>query len=160
MNQLILTRSQTAQIEREGVAAYPNECCGVIIGRDVRDGENVRRIVERLEPLANDFDPNERFHRFSVRPTDLLAAEKSASRTGAAVLGFYHSHPDHPARPSEYDRQHAWEYYSYVIVAIAGPAPRAADMTSWLLDGEAFKRQEIAPPDSEIPSAPGTQTLR
>jgi len=160
MNQLFLTKSQEGQIEAEGVAAYPNECCGVIIGRDVYQGADVRRIVERLEPLANDFDPNERFHRFSVRPADLLAAEKSASKTGSAVLGFYHSHPDHPARPSEYDRVHAWEYYSYVIVAIAGPKPQAIDMTSWLLDGNTatFSRQEITViPGNEQPATQGTQ---
>ncbi len=149
MNELILTKAQLAQIEQEGMAAFPNECCGVIIGRDIYSGQNVRRIVERLEPLNNDFDPHEQFHRFSVRPIDLIAAEKSASKTGSAVLGFYHSHPDHPARPSEYDREHAWEYYSYVIVAIAGPKPKAVAMTSWLLQADAtFAEQPIVTVES------------
>jgi proteasome lid subunit RPN8/RPN11 len=66
-----------------------------------------------------------------------------------AVLGFYHSHPDHPARPSEYDRQHAWPFYSYIIVAIAGGKP--ADMTSWKLDEqtETFRAEEILRQDSK-----------
>ena len=64
-------------------------------------------------------------------------------RRARLVLGFYHSHPDHPARPSEYDRQHAWPFYSYVIVAIAKREP--LDMTSWMLDEktETFSRQDI-----------------
>jgi proteasome lid subunit RPN8/RPN11 len=73
-----------------------------------------------------------------------MQVEKTASAEGLAVLGFYHSHPDHPARPSEYDRQHAWPYYSYLIVAIA--KGKAADMTSWQLIEvtEQYKPEEIA----------------
>jgi proteasome lid subunit RPN8/RPN11 len=67
-----------------------------------------------------------------------------SGETGLAVLGFYHSHPDHPARPSEYDRQHAWPFYSYVIVAIAKGKP--VDLTSWLLDEatELFNQEDIS----------------
>ena len=127
MIELKLTAAQAEQIRREGAAAYPNECCGVMIGRDDANG----RIVRRLKPLANSFDTAERYHRFSLSPKDLMQAEKDAAGAGELVLGFYHSHPDHPARPSEYDRQHAWPFYSYVIVAIAGGKPAA--MTSWRL---------------------------
>jgi len=72
-----------------------------------------------------------------------MRAERSAAAAGQSVLGFYHSHPDHPARPSEYDREHAWPYYSYVIVAIA--KGQAVDMTSWLLDDQTqtFSQQDI-----------------
>jgi proteasome lid subunit RPN8/RPN11 len=136
---LVLTSDQSAQIQREGTAAYPNECCGGILGRDSQN----RRIVERLEPLKNSFDTQERYHRFSVDPRELMQLEKRAADAGLAVLGFYHSHPDHPARPSEYDRQRAWPYYSYVIVAVAGGRP--GEMTSWQLDEatEQFKSEEI-----------------
>jgi proteasome lid subunit RPN8/RPN11 len=140
---LILTESQRRQIEAEGEKAYPNECCGILIGREEqRDGPG-RRIVERCVAVANDFESGEQFHRFSITPKALMDAEKSAGDAGKLVLGFYHSHPDHPARPSEFDRQHAWPFYSYVIVAIAKGA--ALDMTSWVLDDvtEAFERQEI-----------------
>ncbi len=112
-------------------------------GRDVKVGETVRRVVERLEPVNNAFDEEEQYHRFSISPQQLMKAEKDASDRAQLVLGFYHSHPDHPARPSEYDRQHAWPFYSYVIVAIANR--QAVDMTCWLLDEqtETFRRQEI-----------------
>ena len=136
---LVLPPALRRQIEAEGSAAYPNECCGVVYGRDA-DG---KRIVERLEPVDNAFEAGQQYHRFSISPQTLMNAEKSAAASGQLVLGFYHSHPDHPARPSEYDREHAWPFYSYVIVAIAKGKP--ADMTSWVLDADTsqFARQDV-----------------
>ncbi len=103
--------------------------------------------MERLEPGRNAFEAAEQYHRFSIDPAQQLAVEKSAEKDGKAVLGYYHSHPDHPARPSEYDREHAWPYYSYVIVAIENGV--AKDMTSWVLDDqtETFTRQPIKKDD-------------
>ena len=136
---LRLTPAQADQIRGEGAAAYPNECCGIIYGHDRGGG----RVVSRLEAVANVFDEQERYHRFSISPQQLLNAEREAGDRGELVLGFYHSHPDHPARPSEYDRQHAWPFYSYVIVAVAGREP--GDMTSWQLNEqtEGFEPQQI-----------------
>jgi proteasome lid subunit RPN8/RPN11 len=135
---LILTDAQKRQIEADGVSAYPNECCGILYGRDV-DG---RRVVERLEVVANAYEADEQFHRFSIGPADLMRAERSC-KGGELVLGFYHSHPDHPARPSETDRLHGWPFYSYVIVAIHQRKP--VDMTSWVLQEatEQFAEQAI-----------------
>ena len=143
MNKLVLTPQQVAQIEEEGAQTYPNECCGIMIGRDMSDGACTRRIVERLEPMQNVFDEAQQRRRFAVDPLALMRAEKSAAEQGSLVVGFYHSHPDHPARPSEFDREHAWPFYSYVIVSIA--QGKAVDMTSWLLDDqtETFGRQDI-----------------
>jgi proteasome lid subunit RPN8/RPN11 len=139
MRTVALSQRQVSQIAHEGEMAYPNECCGALIGHDDASG---RRVL-RLEPLGNSFQADEQFHRFSLNPRDLMKAEKSAAGDGLLVLGFYHSHPDHPARPSEYDRVHAWPFYSYVIVAIA--KGKAADMTSWQLieATEQFEAEEI-----------------
>lgn len=139
MLDLILTSAQAQQIGAEGSAAYPNECCGIFFGRDTADG----RIVERLEAVANNFEAGEQYHRFSISPKQLMAAEKSAADSGQLVLGFYHSHPDHPARPSEYDRTHAWPFYSYAIIAIERGKP--ALLTCWVLDEatEQFKEQKV-----------------
>ena len=141
---LVLSADLRKQIEEEGVAAYPNECCGILIGSDKE------RKVDRIIPMANAFDPQERYHRFSIDPLLLASTEESAAAEGKAVIGFYHSHPDHPARPSETDRQAAWPFYSYVIVSIAKREP--LDMTCWVLDEqtETFKRQEIV--EEERPS--------
>jgi len=142
---LVLSDALRRQIESEGVAAYPNECCGILIGRDVAGagaGEK-RRVVDRLEPGTNVFEADEQYHRFSIDPRQQMKAERAAEAEGKVVLGFYHSHPDHPARPSEYDREHGWPFYSYVIVAIAKGRP--ADMTSWVLDEKSnqFAAQRI-----------------
>jgi proteasome lid subunit RPN8/RPN11 len=104
-------------------------------------------MVERLEAVKNNFDAGERYHRFSISPQTLMRAEKSAAERGQMVLGFYHSHPDHPARPSEYDREHGWPFYSYVIVSIMARKPAA--MTCWVLNEqtEQFDEQEIATGD-------------
>jgi thiosulfate/3-mercaptopyruvate sulfurtransferase len=146
---LVLTVEQAAQIEREGVAAYPNECCGAMLGRDNSQASGGDRIVLRLEPLANAFAADERYHRFSLDPQELMRLEKRAGTAGLAVLGFYHSHPDHPATPSETDRLNAWPFYSYVIVSIARREP--VDLTSWRLDesSEQFKGEEIIRRDEE-----------
>lgn len=127
------------RIEHEGITAYPDECCGFLVGREIH---NARR-VEQVQPAENASEADQRFHRFSIDPRVLMDADRAAGTRGLRVLGFYHSHPDHPARPSEYDRQRAWPYYSYVIVSIAGD--QALDMTSWLLDEETglFDRQDI-----------------
>ena len=136
---LYIPASLARQIEREGAAAYPNECCGILIGVET-DG---RRTVEKVQAVDNSFEAGEQHHRFSITPKTLMQADKAAGDEGKLVLGFYHSHPDHPARPSEYDREHAWPFYSYVIVSIA--KGQAVDMTSWLLDDDTnlFKRQDI-----------------
>jgi proteasome lid subunit RPN8/RPN11 len=136
---LVLSAELRKQIEDEGVAAYPNECCGILIGGDKE------RKVERIVAMANAFDPQERYHRFSIDPLLLASAEESAAAEGKAVIGFYHSHPDHPARPSEYDRTHVppWNFYSHVIVAIEKKRPAA--MTCWVFNEatEQFDEQAI-----------------
>lgn len=130
---LVLSDALRRQVESEGAAAYPNECCGILIGRDVDAGAGRKeRVVERLEPGTNVFEADEQYHRFSIDPRQQIKAERAAAAEGKVVLGFYHSHPDHPARPSEYDREHAWPFYSYVIVAVSNGKP--AGMTSWVLD--------------------------
>jgi proteasome lid subunit RPN8/RPN11 len=143
MNRLILAPELRYRIEQEGAAAFPNECCGILIGRDVKDAQGELRVVEQLVPERNTFDAGEQYHRFSIDPRTQLKAERDAEAQGRAVVGFYHSHPNHPARPSEYDRDHGWPFYSYVIVSIMNGKP--ADMTSWVLNGQTneFEQQEI-----------------
>ena len=151
---LVLPAPLRRQIESEGAAAYPNECCGILIGHDIGG----QRVVERLVPGTNVFEADERYHRFSIDPRQQLRAEREAAAEGRAVLGFYHSHPDHPARPSEYDREHAWPFYSYVIVAIAKGRP--ADMTSWVLDDTTrqFLAQEIRGGTAALPRSAATRS--
>ena len=138
---IILSATIARQIESEGVAAYPNECCGILVGSDGPGG----RAVERIIPMKNTFDAAEQYHRFTIDPLALARADEEAAAKGKLVVGFYHSHPDHPAQPSEYDRTHVppWSFYSHIIVAIEQRKPAA--MTCWQMDEETeqFKQQEI-----------------
>ena len=123
-----------AEIRRHGREAYPHECCGALIGRTSR--------VTLAMALPNKTEDGPR-RRFLVRPTDYRAAERHASDLGAMLLGFYHSHPDHPARPSQYDLDQAWPSFAYVILAVRSGEPQA--MTSWRLreDRSAFDEELI-----------------
>jgi proteasome lid subunit RPN8/RPN11 len=141
--QLRITRELAEQIGRHGTETYPDECCGALLGRDSGvDAPAAVREVLALFPLVNRRDDSPR-NRFSVTADDVRAAEKAAHEQNLEVVGWYHSHPDHPARPSEYDREHAWPWYSYVIVSVAAREPR--EMTSWRLgdDRAAFSPEAV-----------------
>jgi len=131
---LAITAQVNAAIRAHGTETYPNECCGALIGRD--------GVVTEVYALPNTTEEGPR-RRFLVRPQDYREAEKRASDAGGELLGFYHSHPDHPARPSQYDLDHAWPFFSYIIVAVRASVPE--DMTSWRLleDRSAFDPEEL-----------------
>jgi len=131
---LSISKELAERIRAHGAETYPHECCGALLGRD----DEVREILG-LFPLINRRDDSPQ-NRFSVTAQDVLDAEKSARQQGLDVVGWYHSHPDHPARPSEYDRDHAWPWYSYIIVSVAQGQPQ--DMTSWRLNDD---RQQFSP---------------
>jgi proteasome lid subunit RPN8/RPN11 len=128
-------------IRAHGVETYPHECCGALVGRD--------REVTRAVRLPNTTDEGPR-RRFLVRPSDYQQAERAADAAGAELFGFYHSHPDHPARPSQYDLDHAWPNFSYIIVSVASGV--AEDVRSWKLrdDRTAFDEEPLSvlTPDS------------
>jgi proteasome lid subunit RPN8/RPN11 len=118
-------------IRRHGEETYPHECCGALVGSDDR--------VTAAVPLPNTTEEGPR-RRFLVRPTDYMLAEKQASELGGTLLGFYHSHPDHPARPSQFDLDHAWPNFAYVIVSVASGVSR--DMTVWWLEEDRSRFEE------------------
>jgi proteasome lid subunit RPN8/RPN11 len=120
--ELVLGPGVEVAIRRHGTETYPNECCGALVGR----GGDVQHAVQ----LPNTTEEGPR-RRFLVRPADYMEAEGAARRLGGDLLGFYHSHPDAPARPSQYDLDHAWPTFWYVIVAIEQGTPAA--MTVWQL---------------------------
>jgi proteasome lid subunit RPN8/RPN11 len=131
---LALAPAVNEAIRRHAVDAYPHECCGALIGR--------AGMVTDAFALPNTTDEGPR-RRFLVRPTDYREAERRAAAVGAELLGFYHSHPDHPAVPSPYDLDHAWPFFSYVIVSVRESG--AGDMTSWRLndDRSAFDAEQL-----------------
>ncbi len=134
-NKLSISAELAEKIRVHGVESYPYECCGALLGQDASSIEtNLKpRKILGLFALANRREDSPR-NRFLVTPRDVIDAEQAAQSQGLHVIGWYHSHPDHPAKPSEYDREHAWPWYSYVIVSIENAFPQ--EMTSWRLDDD------------------------
>ena len=136
---LRLSEQIAERIRAHGSETYPAECCGALLGRDAETG---REVLDLL-PLVNrrtDSPGN----RYAITSDDFRAAENAAGKRGLDLVGWYHSHPDHPALPSEYDREHAWPWYSYVIVSVSERVPR--QMTCWRLGDSRirFVPEEIA----------------
>lgn len=129
-----LSDAVVAAIREHGRQTYPHECCGALIGRD-------GRVVETFA-LPNSTSEGPR-RRFLVRPDDYRAAEHRAAESGFTLLGFYHSHPDHPAVPSQYDLDHAWPFFSYVIVSVQDGEAR--ELQSWRLrdDRSGFDEEPV-----------------
>lgn len=127
-------------IETHARSTYPEECCGFLVTEpDPSDGATARRIL-RAVPAANDFE-GERRRRFLLRPEELRAAERALDGTGHIISGFYHSHPEHPARPSQFDQDHAWPWYSYLVVAVT--AKQVGDTRAFELDPDSSEFREV-----------------
>lgn len=151
---LKLTQQHLETVRQHATCDYPNECCGMLLGHangvhkevhEVVSLKNLRREPERAQellPLRAPGRESER-NRYLIDPLEQLEVEKNARARRIEVLGYYHSHPDHPAHPSEYDREHAWPWYSYVIIGVEGGDAR--DYTSWVLsdDRSEFRREEV-----------------
>ena len=143
--ELHLPEAVASDIRRHGEETYPHECCGALVGCEGR--------VASAVALPNTTEEGPR-RRFLVRPSDYLLAERRAGELGGALLGFYHSHPDHPARPSQYDLDHAWPTFAYVIVSVASGAAR--DITLWWLkeDRSTFEEGTLEHGDENPDSNP------
>jgi proteasome lid subunit RPN8/RPN11 len=137
---LVISRRHLHAIGLHGSATYPEECCGVLIGRPTM--ANGTTLVERLLSVDNERGDS-RHNRYVITPETVLAAQREARAAGLEIVGYYHSHPDHPARPSDFDREHAWPGLSYLIVSVE--RGRVADARSWRLtdDRERFDEERV-----------------
>ena len=127
------------KIKQHAEGIYPNECCGFLLGRQNGNGKDVADIL----PVDNESEGGEQYHRFVITPQTYLKGDRQASRRQLDILGFYHSHPDEEARPSQYDLDHAWPWYSYIIASVINKVTNA--VTSWVLkeDRSEFLREDI-----------------
>lgn len=133
-----------AEIERHAEREYPRECCGLLVGRIVDEGR--ARIIHAAVPVKNTFaDEGEQYHRMSIEPLEYARAERRYAAEGLGVVGNYHSHPNHPAVPSQFDLEHLapWPTMSYVVVSVR--EGRAAELRSWELaaDRSRFDEEEV-----------------
>jgi proteasome lid subunit RPN8/RPN11 len=135
---LVLESRHLDAIRRHGEADYPREACGLIGGT----AEGARKVAVAIVPLRNARGDAPR-NRYLINPEAFRRVQDKLDRDGLEVIGVYHSHPDHPAAPSAYDREHAWPWLSYVIVEVR--QGRAGEPKSWVLadDREAFAAEEI-----------------
>ncbi len=131
-----ISKESVRNIEDHGKETYPEECCGILLGTN--DGDE--RVILDVAGLDNHQEENRR-RRFLVTPKQYLEAERTASERGLQLLGFYHSHPDHPAIPSEFDREHALPWFIYIVLSVDHGAPKT--MTSWLLSESRERFVEI-----------------
>lgn len=125
-----------AGIESQAAAAYPEECCGLLVGALTDDfaEPGARLTVAGLRPLRNAWESAARTHRYTADPLEFARAEREAAQAGAAILGIYHSHPDVPAWPSPFDLLRAWPNYAYAILSVR--AGQAAELRVWRLSGD------------------------
>jgi proteasome lid subunit RPN8/RPN11 len=135
MSAISLSQEDLDLIRRDGALNYPDECCGFLFGLSpaLKSGEQAdeARVVTEVQPIGNEQNEN-RARRFLISPEQFRKAENYARVLGLELLGFYHTHPDHPAVPSEFDREHALPFYSYVILSVR--KGEAAELRSWQLD--------------------------
>lgn len=136
---IYLTEEHIRQIQMHGERTYPHECGGMIIGHF--DAENDKTVVELL-PMENAMNESEQHNRVLILPKDVLSAERYAREKRLDVIGYYHSHPDHPARPSQFDLEHALPVWSYIIVSIV--QGKATDLRSWEMENDRSKFNEEA----------------
>jgi proteasome lid subunit RPN8/RPN11 len=175
MNQLRITADQLAIVAQQAIDAYPDECCGLLIGsrsldaapitgtpitgtpivtvesvhitRNAWSDEQAAMLAEAIS-VVSDSDPqaHSRRDRFWIDPADLFAALKSSRDRGVEIVGIYHSHPDHPAIPSATDLQLAWPEYAYLIVSVRSGL--VVDQRSWQLHGTEFAAMAISISDA------------
>ena len=130
-------------------STYPEECCGIILGKMDNTGKTVVEVWQTENAWSAETDDyadaevvTSKRRRFAIAPLDLLKAQKAAREYQLNVVGFFHSHPDYPAIPSECDRAYAWQEYSYIIVSVE--QGKASDISSWCLDDtHQFQPEEV-----------------
>jgi proteasome lid subunit RPN8/RPN11 len=137
--QIKLNDRDLEKIRKHGEADYPNECCGFLLGKS----DNDIKTVIKTRPVVNSREQENRYNRYFIPPEEYMRIERQARDEDLEVIGVYHSHPDAEARPSQYDLDHSWPFYSYVIVSIK--KQKAENLTSWKLreDRTDFDQEDL-----------------
>jgi len=136
---LTLSKETLQQIHAHGSASYPDEGAGFLLGKD----NGTERHVTQIFTTENAREDEARHNRYLVAPEDYLKAEITADKLGLSLIGVFHSHPDSPNRPSEFDREWAQPFFSYIITSVN--EGKAIESRSWRLaeDRSKFEEEEI-----------------
>lgn len=125
---LRISEELLSRIRADAESRYPGECCGFIFGSIDGDIKTAVSVLANRNSSA----AAEQYHRFTITAEDMMKAQLKAAKNKLDIIGFYHSHPDSPAVPSEYDRSHALPVYSYIIVSCV--KGKTSELTNWQLD--------------------------
>src|SRR5215471_13209167 len=136
---IIVSETHLQEMRAHGERDYPYECCGLMLGKF---DEGRKRVFETYA-ISNAREEEAKRNRFLIRPEELMRGEKYARERGLDVVGFYHSHPDDRPVPSQYDLEHAWPTYSYIVVSVE--QNHAVDIRSWQMESDRsrFNEEEI-----------------
>ncbi len=140
--ELAISAQHLSQIAQHCQNAYPYEGCGILLGLAEDGGKTVVEVL----PTGNARDEADQRSRYLIPPESLLEGELQAEERGLEVIGYFHSHPHHPALPSAFDREHGWPWYSYLIMSVRGG--KAVASRSWQLreDGIGFDEETVVRP--------------
>jgi proteasome lid subunit RPN8/RPN11 len=141
---LDLAVSLQGRLQDWACAGYPHECCGLLLGR-ADDG--VVRVEDAVQ--ARNANAERQRDRYEIDPEDFLRADARSRERGLDIVGVWHTHPDHPARPSATDRERAWAGWSYLILSVSGSG--VATMRSWRLVGSEFVEEAVCPAPASAP---------
>lgn len=135
---IILAKTHLSSIQQHAMDVYPYECCGAMLGYVQKESKKVAEIVY----IKNESHEDQR-RRFKVTSADYQYVEKLASQKSLDLLGFYHSHPDHPAIPSKTDEEYAWPFFSYIIISIKKMQPQECYSYVYHVDQQSFAREDL-----------------
>ena len=148
---LKLSTEHLQAICAHAASTYPEECCGLLLGKLTQDSKILVEVIATQNIWSTEaaqisaieaIEPTTKRSYYEIPPEDMLKVQKQARARGLNIIGIYHSHPDHPAIPSEFDRVYAWQQYSYIIVSVQ--QGKADTLHSWLLDDDhQFQLEEI-----------------
>lgn len=133
---LIIEQKPLNEMLQDALHGFPNECCGFFFGQEFEEERLVTHIL-----VVNNSKQGDKRRRFEITPRDYLNAEAFAEKNELLLLGVYHSHPNHPAVPSEHDRLAAQPYFSYIIISVN--ENEIAGIRSWKLNGDFQFEEEI-----------------
>ena len=134
---IIIQPAALDQINHHAVFIFPDECCGFLYGQEQEDGTRIISVIRQVDNAK----PGDKRRRFEITPKDYMQAEEFALENNLSLLGIYHSHPGHPAIPSEHDRVAAQPYFSYVIISVL--EGNIDHIRSWRLNDDSRFEEEV-----------------
>jgi proteasome lid subunit RPN8/RPN11 len=135
-----ISKEHIEEIKAHAQKDYPHECCGIILGKFNQGEKSVKQIIS----ISNEKDEKYRHNRYLITSNDILKTEIYAQKQGLDIVGFYHSHPDCSANPSDFDKDHALPVYSYFIVSVINGVAKDFTVSQLLDDRSKFVLEKIS----------------